>query len=61
MRRESAVYVRVETLKTISHGNGVYIFKGLKKKYIKPYYYQRPSMKGFIEIMNTKMTKNGAV
>ena len=32
-------------------------FKDLRKNYIKPYYYQIPSMKKFIEMMNTRNYK----
>ena len=28
-------------------------FKSLREKYIKPYYYRRPSMQKFVELMNT--------
>ena len=33
-------------------------FRNIRKKYIKPYYYNRPSMIKFIELMNKNKNKN---
>ena len=58
MRRESAAYIIGEIFKTnITWQCCVHFFKDLRKKYIKPYYYQRPSMRKFIEMMNTRNVK----
>ena len=32
-------------------------FKHVRTKYIKPYYYQRPSMQKFVELLNTTNTR----